>query len=302
MILLLAPACGHDSAPPLPSQRKVIVASVYPVANMVYQFVDPWAQVITLLPEGADMETYELTEEQRTQIATADMVVLAGSGVDDWAVKAQQEVGPPNQRVLVMTRIVVLNAPPGALQHPEAEDDADKIGWPHIWLDPMSQDAFLSTIGKPLEPLFDDARQVSLRGRSSMVRSNGLMIQQRMRSAFDTIRFRNCVADTHAFDPVWSWSKVKPVARLEDMGLSPGQPMDEAALTTLKANVVASSCPAVYVDRPWSDEEVAALREAAGVPVLRLNSYQYDPQHLDYLKLWHANLNTIYMGQRKLVD
>lgn len=304
LLLLLGAiaSCDGKAEPASPSQRKVIVASVYPLADIVRQMVDPWAEVITLLPEGADPATYELTDEQKRQVAEADMVVLAGSGIDDWAVAAQRELSPPNQRRANMVDIVALHAPPGTLQHPNAATSAERVGWLHPWLDAMCLDVFITEIARPLEPLFDDQLQVSLRGRAMLVRSNGLNIQQRVDARFGNIRFHKCIVDTHAFDPALVWAELTPVVRLEDLGLAPGQPMEAASLATLKAEVVAGTIPAIYVDRPWSAEEVQALREAAGVPVLRLNSYQPEKNVANFLELWLVNMTTIYEGQRRLAE
>jgi ABC-type Zn uptake system ZnuABC Zn-binding protein ZnuA len=70
-----------DDGPPKP----VIAVSIFPVASLVGQLTDGWADVVTLLPDGASEHAFELTADQVRQLSHADLLVLVGNGLDAWA-------------------------------------------------------------------------------------------------------------------------------------------------------------------------------------------------------------------------
>lgn len=70
-----------DLGPPKP----VIAVSIFPVASLVGQLTDGWADVVTLLPDGASEHAFEMTADQVRQISRADLLVVVGNGLDPWA-------------------------------------------------------------------------------------------------------------------------------------------------------------------------------------------------------------------------
>ncbi len=68
-----------------PDNRPVIAASIYPVASLVDQLTHGWANVVTLLPQGAEEHDFEMTANQVRELNKADLLVLVGSGLDTWA-------------------------------------------------------------------------------------------------------------------------------------------------------------------------------------------------------------------------
>lgn len=65
--------------------KQVIAVSIAPVASLVGQLTDGWADVVTLLPEGAEEHDFEMTASQVRQLSRAELLVLVGSGLDTWA-------------------------------------------------------------------------------------------------------------------------------------------------------------------------------------------------------------------------
>jgi ABC-type Zn uptake system ZnuABC Zn-binding protein ZnuA len=51
----------------------------------VGQLTDGWADVVTLLPDGASEHAFEMTADQVRQLSRADLLVLVGNGLDSWA-------------------------------------------------------------------------------------------------------------------------------------------------------------------------------------------------------------------------
>ena len=77
---LRSAACAKqtlDAGPPKP----VIAVSIFPVASLVGQLTDGWADVVTLLPDGASEHAFEMTADQVRQLSRADLLVLVGNGL-----------------------------------------------------------------------------------------------------------------------------------------------------------------------------------------------------------------------------
>ena len=79
----------HATAPPAAAAGKPVIAvSIFPVASLVEQLTDGWAEVVTLLPASASPHDAECTPDQLRLVARADLLVVVGAGLDPWAEKA----------------------------------------------------------------------------------------------------------------------------------------------------------------------------------------------------------------------
>jgi zinc transport system substrate-binding protein len=111
-----------------------VVATIFPVADIIRQIGGDAVAVVTLLPPGASPHTFEPTPAQMRDIAGARVVVRVGAGVDDWTEKLLAARNP-TLTVLTLTdgvRLLSLTD-----EHADAAAAGGHGGDPHIWLDPM---------------------------------------------------------------------------------------------------------------------------------------------------------------------
>lgn len=137
-----------------------VVATIFPLADIARQIGGSRVVVTTLLPPGASPHTFELTPGQAREIATADVLIRVGSGLDDWALRSQEDGRwlPPV--------VVVLTGDSSGLadrdhdrDHAGAGDHAHTHGDPHIWLDPVRvKDEIAPRIAGALASVAPDAR------------------------------------------------------------------------------------------------------------------------------------------------
>jgi ABC-type Zn uptake system ZnuABC Zn-binding protein ZnuA len=106
-----------------------VVATIFPVADIVRQVGKDAVDVVTLLPAGASPHTFEPTPAQIRAVAEAAVFVEVGAGLDAWAAKLRAAHTGPMIVVTLAAGVPLLGAVEG--------EDAGHGGDPHIWLDPL---------------------------------------------------------------------------------------------------------------------------------------------------------------------
>jgi ABC-type Zn uptake system ZnuABC Zn-binding protein ZnuA len=105
-----------------------VVATIFPLTDMVRQVGKDEVAVATLLPGGANPHTFEPTPAQVRAVANARVFVCVGAGLDSWATKLLAARSGP---IIVVT--VTDGLPLLGTQHGHDADGGD----PHVWVDPV---------------------------------------------------------------------------------------------------------------------------------------------------------------------
>ena len=117
-----------------------VVATIFPVADLVRQVGGEAVDVVTLLPPGASPHTFEPTPAQMREVAQARMFVRVGRGLDDWTDKL---LAAGRADLAVVTLTEGLQLLPGGDDghghdgHGGHDGHAGHGGDPHVWLDPV---------------------------------------------------------------------------------------------------------------------------------------------------------------------
>ncbi len=123
MVSLLSILAGLVCAAPVTAKVHV-VATIFPLADIVQQVGAGDVEVTTLLPPGASPHTFEAAPSQIRALAQADLLVRVGAGLDNWTDKLSAAPRPA-LRIITMSDNVTLTSTPGS------------VGDPHVWLDPI---------------------------------------------------------------------------------------------------------------------------------------------------------------------
>ncbi|MBL0928363.1 MAG: zinc ABC transporter substrate-binding protein, partial [Phycisphaerales bacterium] len=152
---------GHakpsDAAPVAAERAWRVVVTVPPLAWAARSVLGPSARVETLLPPGGSCDAVELTPRQIELLASADIVLLAGGGLDGRVAAALKSRPNASRRVMEFVEA------DGATEHPgHSHDDGHDHsaceghsgGDAHAWLDPASMARFCTqlaaTVGGPV--------------------------------------------------------------------------------------------------------------------------------------------------------
>jgi zinc transport system substrate-binding protein len=112
-----------------PAAAVRVVATIFPVADMVRQVGKQAVEVVTLLPAGASPHSFEPTPAQIRAVAEAAVFVEVGAGLDAWAAKIRAAHAGPMIVITLAAGVPLLGAAEGA--------GAGHGGDPHMWLDPV---------------------------------------------------------------------------------------------------------------------------------------------------------------------
>ncbi len=128
LIVLAALLGGTGCGPTSTSGKRIVVATIYPLADFVRNVAGDRVDVVTLLPAGASPHTYEPSPRDMKAMAGATLMVVNGAGLDFWAEDLKSAA---SDNMVVLDTSVSL-AEEGLLLSGE-----EGGGWnPHYWLDP----------------------------------------------------------------------------------------------------------------------------------------------------------------------
>ena len=143
-----------------------VAGSILPIADVLAQLVGGRYRVMTLLPAGQTPHGYEPAPAQAERLAAAELLVMVGLGVDDWALRSAEALGRDGPRVLQLGAVVDTSLPetgaaPDGSTTRTARSPADVDGHdhghhhagaddPHIWLDPIKMIQITDEIARAL--------------------------------------------------------------------------------------------------------------------------------------------------------
>lgn len=81
----VAAACGQGSTPGPGSASVRVVATTTILADLVRQVGGARVEVASLVPPGGEVHTFDPSPSDARRLAEADLIVINGLGLDDWA-------------------------------------------------------------------------------------------------------------------------------------------------------------------------------------------------------------------------
>jgi len=136
------------------SEKLPVIASIYPIADMVRQVGGDHVDVAFVLPAGASPHTFEPKPSLVKKISSARIFFMIGAGLEFWAEKFIN-LGRPGLTTIVFSEGVSLIHTTGHHHEDEAEHHhatlsnsghESDVANPHIWTDPVIAKTMVSKI------------------------------------------------------------------------------------------------------------------------------------------------------------
>lgn len=126
------------------AEKTPVIASIYPIADMVHQVGGDYVDVTFVLPAGASPHTFEPKPSLVKKFSSARIFFMIGAGLEFWAEKFIELAGSGLTTVVLSEGVSLIHT---AGHHHEDEvgqhaelgisDHEPSVANPHIWLDPV---------------------------------------------------------------------------------------------------------------------------------------------------------------------
>jgi zinc transport system substrate-binding protein len=242
--------------------RFTVVVTIYPLQEPVKLATGKNTDVLTLLPPGMSPHGFELNAQQMRMLSNADVLIVAGGGVDGWATRAVKSV---KRKVKVIDINHLLKG--------KKLEGVSKTGLP--------EHSFSTGVAAVVEKLSE--------------------LDTAYAKAFKDVKAKELVTFHNAFDLLAKRYGLTVVAHLTEVELSGGGEVSPSQMREVQAEIKAHHLKVLYAEPQFSDRAVAAIKQATGVAVLRLdplgtpNKKGYD----GYFAMMKSNLKVLVDGQSR---
>ena len=155
--LVLVAGCNGSAASPSPSESTgaaadyTVIATTSVFADLAQLALGNNVMIETIIPAGVDVHTFEPSPADAQKLAGADLIVMNGLGLDEWALSLLEAAGKSEEDVLELAEGIDESNAWVYLEgeeHDEEEGDGHGHGGadPHIWLDPKGAAIYVERI------------------------------------------------------------------------------------------------------------------------------------------------------------
>jgi ABC-type Zn uptake system ZnuABC Zn-binding protein ZnuA len=319
----LAAGCEKEKIPPPDRPGKVVVvASIFPIADLVKQIGGDHVEVQCLLDPGVSPHGFSAKASHVERISKARLLVMVGMGLDEWARKAADQASG-NARLVELTKdpdflqvyrsqagapagsqdanlppaAATASAPataaPGESREAEGEHHHHEGADPHVWLSPLFMEAFTTTLVGELAKVDPASASLYLaRGRNYI--EDLRRLDQDYRKTLSAVKTRSFLTYHEAFGYIAQRYGLEQMA-VDEIGVgSVGAGRLEAVRKFLKDNKV----QAIFVEPQYPAEKLETLARETGAKVGRLDPEGNPnvPGYDSYLAMMRSNLRELAKG------
>jgi len=245
-----------------------VIASIFPVADMVKQVGGMYVDVTTVIPPGASPHTYEPKPSLLKKISEARVFFMIGAGLELWAGKFVRLSKNQLHTVKLSEGISLIKL--SKHHHVGDEDILDtESGFanPHIWLDPNIAKLMVNKIVSVLCKI-DNKHMEYYEKRGSAYLDKLDELHCLISSTVEKFKIRKYVC----FHPAWDY-----FARqygLESVGVieaAPGRSPTPRSITKIVSLIIKHDIRAVFAEPQLNPKVAEVIANEANVKVLFLD-------------------------------
>ncbi|MFN8016536.1 MAG: metal ABC transporter substrate-binding protein [Acidimicrobiales bacterium] len=152
LLAALATGCGKD-ADPMADGTVRVATSTAALASLAANVAGPHARVTSVVPEGHDAHTYEPSRAAKRTLASADLVLLNGLGLDEPVEDAARDAKRSGVDIVKLGDDAVDDK--DLVYDRTYPEDGDRPN-PHVWLDPEVAKAYVDKVADEMSSLDGD--------------------------------------------------------------------------------------------------------------------------------------------------
>ncbi len=253
--VLVASGCsGPDS-----TDRPTITVTTTILGDVVGEIVGDQADVVVLMPSGADPHSFAISAKDAARLREADLLVSNGLGLEE-GIATQLESA-------VADGVPQLSVGDHADPLDFAVDGSAGLPDPHFWTDPDRMVLVVDALDDALDrvPGIDADR---LEQRSNAYRDELAVLAGEMEAAFATIppQHRALVTNHHVFGYFAERFDFQVVGAVVPSGTTLAAP-SASDLADLAAAIRATGVPAIFADSSQPDRLAQVVAEETGLDI-----------------------------------
>jgi len=294
VVLLPAPTCLGERLP--------VIASIYPVADMVRQVGGAHVDVTFLLPPGASPHTFEPKPSTVKKFSSSRIFFMIGAGLEFWSQKFIRIAGPELMTVVLSEGVSLIHTIEhyDDIEHPhdkaDVSDQEFKVGNPHIWLDPAIAKLMVNKITAALSEI-DDEHFTYYKQRAEMYLHELDSLDRQISTTIESFSINKYVA-FHA-----SWIYFARRYGLEPVGVieaAPGRNPTPMQIKTIVGLIRRHQIRVVFAEPQLNPKVAEVIAKEADVKMLILDPMGGpELQGRDsYIGLMKYNLNVFQEAMR----
>jgi len=298
-MMLALVSCARQSAPqsagdaaagPSGANAPIkVAATISTLAALVQMVGGDKVDVFSIVPVGVSPETYDPAPQDLVKIASAQLIVENGAGLELWLQKLLRSAASSKARVLVLSDGMPVA---GATGNGEP-------GNPHLWLDPTYAQAYVHKIASALRDI-DPGNAAAYSANESAQIAKLAALDAWIRAQIATIPPDQRAMIT--FHDAWFYFDrrygIKDIGAIEP---SPGQQPSAAYFAALVKQARDNHVRAIFAEPQFSPKLAAQLAASAGITTV---SDLYDdtlgttPELQTYEGMMRYDVNTIVKALR----
>ena len=280
--------------------RKIaVVASIFPIADMVRQVGGEYVDVTVVVPAGASPHTFEPKPSLLKKFSAARLYFMIGAGFETWSARFVNASARPPETVVLSKGLSLIRGA-GFNHHPAGESEKDEsrtahdpagAANPHVWLDPVYAVKMVSQIVSALVRL-DDAHK-------AVYEQNGRAYISRLEALDRLISARVAMFRTKtyvAFHPAWDYfGRRYGLVSVGVIETTPGRNPTPKQIKKIIAEIKSHRIGAIFAEPQLNPKAAEVIAREAGIRMLLLDPMGGDgiTGRSSYLDLMHYNLDIL---------
>ncbi len=284
------------------AEKVPIIASIFPIADMIQQVGGDHVDVTFVLPAGASPHTFEPKPSLVRTFSSARIFFMVGAGLEFWADKFVKLAGSELMTVVLSQGVDLIETTEHDHEnHPHEKEtmvpeNKPMVANPHIWLDPVIAKSMVNKITVALCEV--DHQNVSYYKQRSLDYLQALdTLHQMIQGTVSTFKMKKYIA-FHA-----SWDYFARRYGLESMGVieaAPGRNPTPIQIKNIVAMIDKYHIRAVFAEPQLNYRAAEVIAREADVKVLLLDPMGNPKQKYgnSYMDLMKHNLNIFKEAMR----
>lgn len=266
-------------------KRLPVVASFYPLFFMAQQIGGDKAEVVNIVPAGAEPHDYEPTAQDMMRLENSRLIILNGGGLEAWSNNLEQNIDPKKTVIIVAGKDLVSQS---------LTDNGQTRLDPHIWLDPPLAKKMLANILKGFIQA-DPANQIYYQANAAALQARLTSLDTSYRQGLSHCQKKDIITSHAAFGYL---ATTYGLTQIPIAGLSPdAEPSPQQLANIIKFSKL-NQVKYIFFESLTSPKLAQTIASELGAQTLVLNPLegltdQELAQGENYLSIMQANLKNL---------